>query len=132
MGQHRTTAAAFAIAATLALTACGSDDGGGDDKPDVPPYKITHQSKTGNQRTVDIEVKSTKQLEAVFEDAADKLTDDAGYYIGINCNSGGSAAADNRLANGRKAVGSIGAAVTGMNDGDIEYEAVEGRTCPDK
>lgn len=37
---------------------------------------------------------------------------------------------DNRLANGKKAVGTVGAASTGLADGQTEYEANKGRTCP--
>jgi hypothetical protein len=60
------------------------------------------------------------------------LDDEAGYFVYINCSTGGTAGADNRLANGRYAKGNIGVATTGLNDGDKEFEPVEGRDCPAK
>ncbi|MEU0039965.1 hypothetical protein [Streptomyces sp. NPDC006333] len=120
------TAAALALAATL--TACSSSDS----KPaaKAPAYKITHQDESGNQRTVTVEVTSAKQIRAVFDDVAAKLTDPAGYFVEINCSTGGTAKVDNRLANGRKAVGNIGAASTGLGDGKTDYQAQQGHSCP--
>lgn len=132
--MNRTAIAAVLLAATAALTACSSSDSS-DSKPaaaKVPAYKIVKQDKSGNQRTVTVEVTSTTGLESVFNDVADTLTEDAGYFVEINCSTGGTAGADNRLANGKKAVGSIGAASTGLDDGKTEYEAQQGRTCPAK
>ncbi|MGW6518558.1 hypothetical protein [Streptomyces sp. NPDC054962] len=133
--MKRTAIAAVLLATAAALTACSSsDDSSTDSKPaaKVPAYKIAKQDTTGNQRTVTVTVTSTDGLESVFNDVADKLTEDAGYFVEINCSTGGTAGADNRLANGKKAVGNIGAASTGLDDGKTEYEAQQGRTCPAK
>ncbi|MFF9284853.1 hypothetical protein [Streptomyces griseosporeus] len=128
--MKRTAAALLAAVAALAsLTACSSSDSN-DDKPAAPPYKITKQDASGNQRQVTVEVTSTKDLRAVFDDVADKLTDDAGYFVEINCATGGTAKADNRLANGKKAVGNIGAAATGLDDGKTQFEEQPGAKCP--
>ncbi|WP_435194865.1 hypothetical protein [Streptomyces sp. NRRL F-5630] len=131
MHHRRRTAAALATVAALAvtLTACGGDDDQ-DAKP-APEYKVVHQDKTGNQRTVTVEVESTKDTRAVFDAVAKTLNDDAGYFVEINCASGGTASVDNRLGNGKKAVGRIGAAGTGLDDGATEYTANKGRTCPE-
>ncbi|MEU6441361.1 hypothetical protein [Streptomyces sp. NPDC047046] len=131
MHHRRRTAAALAAVAALAvtLTACGGDDGDQDAKP-APEYKVVHQDKTGNQRTVTVEVESTKDTRAVFDAVAKTLDADAGYFVEINCSTGGTAGADNRLGNGKKAVGRIGAATTGLNNGATEYTANKGRTCP--
>lgn len=128
MKRTTTTALAALALAAATLTACSSSD----DKPaaKAPVYTITHQDKTGNQRTVTVEVKTGKQLRAVFDAVAADLTDPAGYFVEINCATGGTAKVDNRLANGRKAVGNIGAAATGLADGKTDYEAQQGRTCP--
>ncbi|MBP0456240.1 hypothetical protein [Streptomyces montanisoli] len=129
--KHRATAAALAaVAALAALTACSSSSDDSKPAANVPAYKITHQDTSGNQRTVTVEVTSTKDLRAVFDDVTGKLTDDAGWFVEINCATGATKGADNRLANGRKAVGSIGAAATGLDDGKTAYEANKGRTCP--
>ncbi|GAA2457024.1 hypothetical protein [Streptomyces macrosporus] len=125
-----------AIAATMLLaltTACTGSDDTADTKTEpakVPPYEIVQQDDSGNQREIVVEVDSTKGLKTIFEDVAKDLTEEAGYFITINCASGGSDAADNRLANGRKAVGAMGAAATGMDEGATEYEPVKGATCP--
>ncbi|GAA5056385.1 hypothetical protein [Streptomyces similanensis] len=127
--KHRATAAVTVLLAAAALTACSSSDSS-DDKPAAPPYKITHQDDSGNQRRVQVEVTSAKDLRAVFDDVAGGLKDDAGWFVEINCATGGTAKVDNRLANGKKAVGSVGAAATGLDDGKTEYEAQQGRKCP--
>jgi hypothetical protein len=119
--------------AAFALTGCGSDNSSSpaDTKP-APDYRIVKQDDSGNQRTVTVEVDTTKNLKAVFDDVIPKLTDEAGYYIEINCSTGAAKAADNRLANGRKAVGSMGAATTGLDEGQTTFEKVNGATCPVK
>ncbi|MEU8950910.1 hypothetical protein [Streptomyces sp. NPDC048489] len=124
------TAAALALALAATLTACSSSDSDSKPAAKAPAYKITHQDKSGNQRRVTVEVKTGKSLRAVFDDVAAKLTAPAGYFVEINCATGGAAKADNRLANGRKAVGNVGAASTGLGDGKTDYEAQQGATCP--
>ncbi|MCD9592442.1 hypothetical protein [Streptomyces sp. 8ZJF_21] len=113
------------------LIACDSDEKA-DDKAAIPPYKITHRDTSGNQREIEVQVDSAKSLRIIFDDVTKDLTDEAGYTVLINCSTGGSKAADNRLANGTYAVGNIGAAGTGLKDGEKKFEPVEGRTCPDK
>ncbi|MEU7340558.1 hypothetical protein [Streptomyces sp. NPDC007074] len=132
--MNRTAAitATAALALAVTLTACSSSDSDSKPAAKAPAYKITHQDKSGNQRTVTVEVTSGKQLRAVFDDVAARLTDPAGYYVQINCATGGTAKVDNRLANGRKAVGNIGAASTGLGDGKTDYQAQQGRSCPAK
>ena len=128
--RSRTTTALIAAALLATLTACG---GSADDKPATPPpaYKIVKQDTEGNARTVVVEVDSTDGLEAVFDDVAKKLTEEAGWFVQINCSSGNTEHVDNRLANGKKAVGNMGAARTGLDDGATEFEPNEGRSCPD-
>lgn len=124
------TTTALAAALLFTLTACGSED---DDKPATPPpaYKVTEQDTTGNVRGVTVEVDSTKNLRAVFDDVIKDLDDEAAYHVLINCSTGGTKTADNRLANGKYAVGNTGAAATGLEDGKSEFTENEGRTCPD-
>ena len=125
-----THATALAAAALVTLAACSPDDGSTDAKP--PAYKVTEQETSGNQRNITAQVNTTKNLRAVFDDIIDKLDEDAGYFVYINCSTGSTKAWQNRLANGRYARGNIGAATTGLADGDVEFEAVKGATCPDK
>jgi hypothetical protein len=136
--KKRTAIIATSAAVLIVGAALGSNDDSNDAKPApakssaarTPAYKVVHQDDSGNQRYVTVEVTSTKGLRAVFDDIAGKLTEDAGYFVEINCSTGGTKGADNRLANGRKAVGTIGKASMGLDDGQTEYEANKGRTCP--
>jgi ABC-type phosphate/phosphonate transport system substrate-binding protein len=126
MRAHTTTA----IAATLllGLTACSSTDT--TTSASVPPHKIVKQDDSGNGRSIVVEAESTENLKAIFDEVTKNLTDEAGYFIEINCSSGGTDHADNRLANGKKAVGNTGAARTGLEEGQTEFEEVAGRECP--
>ncbi|MGY5103022.1 hypothetical protein [Streptomyces sp. 900105245] len=142
--KKRTTIIVAVAAVTIVGGALSSNDKGDDaSKPaaapaakkstkaaETPAYKITRRDTDGNQRAVTVEVKSTKGLRAVFDDVAGKLTEPAAYFVEINCATGGTSKVDNRLANGRKAVGNIGVAATGLGDGKTDYEAQKGRTCP--
>lgn len=130
--MRRTTTTALTATLLLAtLTACSTSDSGSD-KPAAPPYKVVQQDTSGNSRDVIVEVDSTERLDDVFNAVAHDLTDEAGYHVYINCSTGGTAGADNRLGNGRKAVGTMGKAATGLDDGQVEYASLEGRTCPKK
>jgi ABC-type glycerol-3-phosphate transport system substrate-binding protein len=126
----RHTAIAVAITA-LTLAACSSNDSDQDDAP-APDYKIVQQDTSGNQRLVTVEVDTTNDLRAVFDDVTKALTDEAGYIISINCSTGGNENYEHRLANGKYAVGRMGAATTGLDEGDTEFEPVKGRSCPAK
>lgn len=130
--RHRLTAAVL-TAAALALTACtAADTESAKPKAAPPAYKVVQNDKSGNQRQVTVEVKTTTGLRAVFDDVTKTLKSDAGYFVWINCTTGGTSGADNRLANGKYAVGNIGAATTGLDEGEQEFEVVKDRKCPDK
>ncbi|MCI3240277.1 hypothetical protein [Streptomyces spinosisporus] len=105
---------------------------GSNDKPETkaPPYKVVEQDDTGHKRNVVVEVETTKNLRAVFDAVANDLTDEAGYSIIINCSTGGTKDLDNRLANGQKAVGNMGAATTGLKAGGTEFSTNAGQKCP--
>ena len=103
------------------------------DSPDeitVSEATVVHHDTEGNQRRIVVEVDTNTNLDTVFNDVIDDLTDDAGYYISINCSTGGTDSVDNRLANGRYAIGGIGQASTGLTNGESEFELVDGATCP--
>jgi hypothetical protein len=108
----------------------GGDGGTEDAKP--PKYNVVEQDDTGNKRNVVVEVDTTANLRKVFDTVADNLSDEAGYYIMINCSTGGTKDVDNRLANGQKAIGRLGAATTGLEPGGTEFSTNEERSCPDK
>ncbi|MEV8042446.1 hypothetical protein AB0P02_01195 [Streptomyces griseoluteus] len=127
----RTTTAVTLAAAALALTACTAP-APTDAKASAPPYKIVKADGSGKMRDIVVEVDSTKGLRQVFDDVTDRLPDEAGYWVQINCSTGGTDKLDNRLANGRYAVGRIGSITTGLDEGASEYETNPGRKCPDK
>jgi hypothetical protein len=56
--------------------------------------------------------------------------DEGGYFVLINCATGGTDTTDNRQANGKIAVGALGAAQTGLNQGGFDAELLDGATCP--
>lgn len=135
MTQPRTTAKTTGIlagltTAVLAFTGCSSDSPSSQAKPSAPPYKITAQNSRGMHTYVTVEVDSTKNLKAVFDAVRADLTDDAGYFVSINCSTGSTDTYEHRLANGKYAVGSKGAASTGLDEGGTEFETVKGATCP--
>jgi len=130
----RHTAALATAALALALTAC-DDSSSASNKPTpaaAPDYKVVKQDDSGNQRQITVEVDTTKGLRAVFDDVTKDLTEEAGYLIEINCATGGTESMDNRLANGNLAIGNIGAASTGLEEGGKRFELVDGRSCPAK
>lgn len=128
--RHTATLAATAL--LLALTGCTGSDKPADTKPapSVPPYEIIESEDSGNQRTTIVEVGSTEGLEAIFNDVAAKLTEEAGHIVLINCNVGGTDTWEPRLANGKKAVGRMGMATTGLEDGETKFEPVKDAKCP--
>lgn len=127
--RTHTTTALIAAGLLATLTACGGDT---DNKPSTPPpaYTVTKQDTEGNKRTIEVQVDTTKDLKAVFDDVVSGLKDEAGYYVMLNCSTGGTAKADNRLANGQYANGSMGAATTGLDEGTTEFDTNDGATCP--
>ncbi|MGP3970060.1 hypothetical protein [Streptomyces sp. 6N223] len=126
-------AAVAAIVAVVAIgiigALAGDSDGEDNTHAPAPDYAITSRDTTGNKRNIIAEVDTADDLRAVFDYIANGLTDEAGYSIMINCSTGGTDAADNRLANGQVAIGSLGAATTGLEEGGTEFMVNEGRTC---
>lgn len=108
----------------LALSGCATNPPG--PAASAPEYEVV--SRADDQ--VIVEVASTDRLEAVFEDVKRSIDEDGGWFVTINCSTGATAGSDNRLANGRYAVGNIGAARTGLDEGESDFEAVSGRECP--
>lgn len=130
----RTALTTLCIAVVLALTACTTSSTPAD-KPKataVPDYEVVEQEARGHQRTLVVEVDSTKNLRAVFDSVARSLSGEGGYIIWINCSTGGTKHVDNRLANGQYAIGRIGQAVTGLKDREAEFSTNDDRKCPDK
>lgn len=112
------------LVALVLLAGCGG--GGEEQSADVPPYKVVSNADA----TITVEVESTNGLNRVFEDAIKDIETDGGWSVLINCSTGATKGSDNRLANGRYAVGNIGAARTGLDDGETAFKVNQDRTCP--
>ncbi|MFI1701968.1 hypothetical protein ACH419_39310 [Streptomyces bobili] len=124
----------FLIVVGVVANLFGGDGDKDSDKPaaKAPPYQVVQQEESGNTRNVVVEVDSLANLRPVFDAVTKSLTEEAGYFVMINCSTRGTAGADNRLANGKKAVGRMGSATTGLEAGGAEFSTNAGRTCPKK
>lgn len=129
--MRRTVITAFVATAAALLAACGTTaEPDSAAKPDAPTYKITKQTERGAQHYIDVEVQSTDRLTDVFAAVAAGLTDEAGYFVAINCAAGSSSEQAHRLANGTIAIGDKGTAATGLPAGQKQFTQVDGATCP--
>ena len=131
--------AALVLVVLGGLAAAVTPDDGGDGQPTaaaapaVPAYKVVEARKKGMAGYVTVEVKAMPPdggLRAVFDDVRKRYPKDGGYFVTINCATGGTAKVDNRLANGRYAVGREGEAATGLDDGKAEFEVLPDAACP--
>ncbi len=95
-----------------------------------PHYKVVEQDTIGYLRTVVVEVGTAKNLKGVFNAVTKSLTEEGSYNVVINCSTGGTKDLDNRLANGRYAIGKMGAALTGLNERGTEFSADKNPACP--
>lgn len=97
----------------------------------VPVYRLEIGEKPS---TLQVYVDNTPTLSEAHQIVADlqsQYTGDAdGYFVTISCSEGGTRDVDNRLAKGKFAVGNIGAARTGLDEGGREVSLVEGSKCP--
>lgn len=97
------------------------------------PFTITEQPPTGQDGTIRItvdEVPSVEQARMLLDGLQEVFTTDGGYFVQINCSTGGTPTSDNRLANGKFAIGAIGAARTGLTAGTGTVELVDNPVCP--
>jgi hypothetical protein len=125
MRTARTVLAALLVGS---LAACGDAAETGEETA-APDYEIVEDDDQG---TIVAEVDSLPDpsgLEAIFAAVRDDNdSKDGSYSLGIDCSTGGTWAAANRLASGR--FGDLGAAQTGLQDGASEFEVNDDRTCP--
>lgn len=94
-------------------------------------YRLEIGEKPSTLRVFIDEVPTLAEANKIVADLQGRYEgQDDGYFVTINCSEGGTRDVDNRLANGRFAVGSIGAARTGLDDGEREVSLVEDNKCP--
>lgn len=109
------------------LTACAAPTTGAA----PPPYRLESGGRPTDLRVVVDRLYPTEEMTAIIADLQHKhARQDDGYFVRINCSTGGTQSVDNRLANGKFAVGAIGALRTGTKEGAHELEMVPGAQCP--
>ena len=97
--------------------------------PPLPEHTVERRSDTWYAITVN-ETITQRDAHWLVREVADAENDEGGYFVSINCAVGGTAAVDNRQANGKFAIGTRGAAITGLSQGQSEAELLAGATCP--
>ena len=132
--------------AAIAVALCGCSGSGDSGRPasvlteaassvaaaapsSVPPYRLEARDDLFDV-FVD-RLYSDAELQQIVADLQSKYgARENGYFVRINCSTGGTSGADNRLANAKFAVGALGAARTGLAAGQLEFEPVAGSQCP--
>lgn len=133
-------AGAGALAGLMTAVACSGtpDDGlprrsGGEASSAAaatPPYRLEVTDKRYFDVYVD-KLYPAADLRRIVADLQQRHADqEDGYFVRINCSTGGTSGADNRLANAKFAVGPLGAARTGLDEGKVDFEIVDGAQCP--
>lgn len=97
--------------------------------PQSPAYRVVSEDRGYIFVEVDA-MPDGDGLKVVFDHLRVKSRPDGGYFVRINCATGGTQAVDNRLANGKFAVGKLGAGKTGLEAGQYEFQVVADRKCP--
>ncbi|WP_018223883.1 hypothetical protein [Salinispora pacifica] len=102
-----------------------------DDTELESPPAYTAVSQEGGDIVVEVDqVLTADQVEAIGVDLRSKQTRETSYHVSINCSTGGSETSDNRLANVRFGIGTLGKARTGLDDGQFDVQMNQDRTCP--
>lgn len=137
----------LAVAAALTLAGCGTTETPPPAAAEPPPTTATDAATTTPRATtspkpatpvidwtsqrdgyaIDVRIVANyaaDQLPIVLETIQDRTTEIGGYFVQIRCDS-----TDVVLANGKFAVGPLGAAQTGLSVGEREFEPRAGTTC---
>jgi hypothetical protein len=94
--------------------------------PTAAPYELRED---GRDLTMLVTTDNTDELGAAFRALADTVVDsypDGGYFVQIDCALEGQST---RLGNGKIAVGSLGAAQTGLSAGQRDIDWLTGQNC---
>lgn len=118
------------VAVIFALAGSSGDDKTPSTESPAPTYTVGSVDERGQQRYVTVKVTTATGLREVFDAVRDRYQDEGGYFVSIDCATGGTTKAANRLATGKYAVGQEGAAATGLKDGDSEFTPNQPARCP--
>lgn len=128
--MHRLSTVA-AVVLVAVLSGCGGGAARETAVPLPPGYRLEIGAKPSSLEVYVDKSYPESELALIVADLQDKYAGrDDGYFVKINCASGNTERNDNRLANAKFAVGPIGAARTGLDDGEREITMVEGAKCP--
>lgn len=97
----------------------------------VPAYRLQTGKKPSSLEVYVSKNPTYGEAQAIITDLQRKFEGKPdGYFVSINCTEGGTRDVDNRVANGKFAIGPIGAARTGLNQRRYELALVDGAKCP--
>ena len=97
----------------------------------VPPLPARSVTEDGDLIEVTVATGVTeREARWIVWELMQEYRADGAYFVNINCETGGAPQADNRLANGKFAIGTRGAALTGLAEGKQDTTLVEGASCP--
>ncbi|OBG21540.1 hypothetical protein A5768_25890 [Mycolicibacterium fortuitum] len=115
------------------VSACATDSTAApsDATSAAPAYRLQVGKKPSSLEVYVSKTPTYGEAQPIITDLQRKFEDkDDGYFVSINCSAGGTRDVDNRLANGKFAIGAIGAARTGLKEGQHEVTLVDGAKCP--
>lgn len=128
------------LAALVLMAIIGALGGGGDDSdstasstssPSAPAYRLEIGEKPSTLNVFVPKLPTAGETSLIVEDLQGQYSGkDDGYFVRIYCESSSHLESGNILANAKFAVGNIGAARTGLNDGEKEIKAINGAQCP--
>lgn len=97
----------------------------------APPFEVEGPpSSSGEIRVIVDRTITEGEAYVIAELIRGDLSEPGGYFVSINCRTGGTDTFDNRQGNATIAVGELGMAQTGFVREGATVELVEGRTCP--
>ena len=117
------------------VTGCGSDRSetptNSPSAGPVPDYRLQVGEKPSTLNVYVTALPTEDQASQIVGDLQNKYAGhDDGYFVSIYCEESGQFESGNRLVNAKFAIGNIGAARTGLNDGESEIRPVANAQCP--
>lgn len=125
-GSNSATATSSTTERTGAASGTSSETPGS-----VPQYRLQVGKKSSSLEVYVAKLPTPSEASAIVGDLQTKYADrEDGYFVTISCEESGKYESGNRLANGKFAVGSIGAARTGLEEGTSQITPVPDAQCP--
>lgn len=136
--MYRTASVTALTVLAFGIAGCGSEPAtpAATTTPAAAPAPAAYElTESGRQLTALVRTDDTGQLGAAFREISTKVLfgrPEGGYFVHFDCAYGNDPSkAANRLATGKIAVGRLGAAQTGLPEGETSIDYQTGRTCRD-